>query len=166
MPVTRKNVTPAAPTAPCPEGMCLAGHIGSKEVMVRDWAVEALKFEGMIELWNEATKRHALPHLGFKTPYKFCPACGSAIDTGFTPGGIPELSLTSDLKQILALSDADIAEQGSKLRSAGVNLPDQGVEQRVAVQHWLMKQYFRYGRDWRSKTDHLITPLSASGEGA
>ncbi|WP_410951166.1 hypothetical protein [Pseudomonas sp. S1(2024)] len=165
MSVTRKNPKPAAPTTPCPEGMCLAGHIGSKEVMVRDWAVEALKFEGMIELWNEATKRHALPHIGFKTLYKFCPACGSPIDTGFVPGGVPELPLTADLKKILALNDTDIAEQGAKLLSVGVGLPDQGVEQRVAVQHWLMKQYFRYGREWRTKTGHLISTLSASGEG-
>lgn len=166
MPATRKNSSPVTPTAPCPEGMCLAGHIGSKEVVVQDWAVEALKFEGQIELWNEATKRHALPHIGFMTPYKFCPACGSPIDTGFTPGGTPELSITADLKQILALSDAEIAEQGNKLLSAGVNLPGQGVEQRVGVQHWLMKQYFRYGREWRKKTDHLIAALSACGEGA
>jgi hypothetical protein len=149
-------------TRPCPAGTCRAGTIGNKEVIASEWAVESLKFDGMIELWNETTKCHAIPHIGDVHLYKFCPDCGSSIDTSFIQGGNPELRLSEDLKQILSLPEEMIAEQGALLLNAGRNIPSSGMDQRVAVQHWLMKQYFLLGRGWREKTDHLIASLAVA----
>jgi hypothetical protein len=130
--------------------------------MTRDWAVELLKFEGKIELWNEVTKRHAVPHIGYIQWYKFCPACGSPVDTGFTSGGTPELTLSTDLKNILSLSESQIAEQAALLAKTGQYFPETPAEQRVAVQHWLMKQYFALGSDWRRLKIPLIKCLTDS----
>ncbi len=67
-----------APT--CAPGSCTAGAIGSKQVKVKDWHDAVQRFEGKIELWNELTKRHAIPHIGFVQPFKFCPDCGRSVD--------------------------------------------------------------------------------------
>jgi hypothetical protein len=64
----------------CAPGACLAGAIGAEQVQEKDWCNAVLRFEGKIELWNELTKRHAIPHIGFISPFKFCPACGRGID--------------------------------------------------------------------------------------
>lgn len=64
----------------CARGTCLAGVIGTASVPEKDWYLAAQRFEGKIELWNELTKRHAIPHIGFIQPFKFCPVCGHAID--------------------------------------------------------------------------------------
>ena len=64
----------------CAAGECHAGVIGSEQVRERDWHQSVQRFEGKIELWNQLTKRHAIPHIGFIQPFKFCTECGKAID--------------------------------------------------------------------------------------
>lgn len=161
MPSKRQTPRPKTPPPPCPAGQCVAGHIGSKEIRVQDWAVELLKFEGKVELWNEVTKHHAVPHMGYVKPYKFCILCGTQIDTGYTLGAAPELQLSADLSQILSLSEGQLAQQADQLRNAGVKVPIEPVEQRVSVQHWLLRLYLSHGCNWRSKSELLIPDLAA-----
>lgn len=65
---------------PCRPGKCIAGAIGDKEITVKDWATENLRFQGKIELWNELTKRFAIPHIGFAQQFHHCHKCGCEID--------------------------------------------------------------------------------------
>ena len=63
---------------------------------------------------------------------------------------------SDDLRLILSLDEAQIEEQASLLRKADLDIPEKATDKRVAVQHWLMKQYFAEGRGWREITKHLI----------
>lgn len=64
----------------CAPGSCIAGAIGAEQVKAKEWHGAVQRFEGKIELWNELTKRHAIPYIGYVNPFKFCPACGTSVD--------------------------------------------------------------------------------------
>lgn len=66
--------------AVCAPGACIAGALGAEQVKAKDWHGAVQRFEGKIELWNEVTKRHAIAHIGYVHPFKFCPACGQSVD--------------------------------------------------------------------------------------
>lgn len=89
----------------CPAGECIAGEIGgANPVMVKDWRDAVLKFEGKIELWNELTKRHAIPHIGYIDRFNFCTQCGKKIEL---PPTAQELqALMGELYQVLGGLDA------------------------------------------------------------
>jgi hypothetical protein len=149
--------SPSASThQPCPEGECIAGRIGSKTVKVCDWRLEVLKFNAKIELWDELTKHFAIPHMGWVSKAAFCGNCGSPVDPGFTPGDIPELPMTEDLKLILSLSPQQIKEQATALRSAGRVIQEDDAAEQSYVLHLLLQYYFMYGRDWKAKANWYI----------
>lgn len=141
---------------PCPEGECIAGVIGSNPVKVCDWRLEVLKFSGKIELWNELTKRYAIPQLGWVSKAAYCGNCGAPVDAGFTPGDIPELAMTDDLRLILSLSPQQIKEQAQVLRNKGEVIQEDDVAEQSYVLHLLLQYYFMYGRDWKSKASWYI----------
>lgn len=66
-------------TDTCKRGECIAGFIANQEVKASEWANAEQRFLGKIELWNELTKRHAIPHIGFVQKAKFCTTCGSPV---------------------------------------------------------------------------------------
>lgn len=72
----------------CAPGECLAGYMGFPKdtVKIKSWADEYLRFQGKIELWNELTKRHAIPHIGTTEKFEFCPVCGHKIDPSVRAG--------------------------------------------------------------------------------
>lgn len=149
--------SPSASThQPCPAGECIAGTIDGKMVKMKDWRLEVLKFSGKVELWNELTKRYAIPHIGWVSQAAFCGNCGTPIDAGFTPGDIPALEMTDDLILILSLSPQQIKEQAVALRSAGQVIQEDEAAEQAYVLHLLLKYYFMYGRDWTSKASWYI----------
>lgn len=64
----------------CAPGQCWAGVVGTTRVQEKHWHDAVQRFEGKIELWNELTKRHAIPHIGFVQRFNYCTECGKAID--------------------------------------------------------------------------------------
>lgn len=70
----------SAQTVQCAPGCCVAGHVGAEDVQIQHWHRKVAEFEGKIELWNELTKRWAIPHIGFIQPYKFCVSCGQPVN--------------------------------------------------------------------------------------
>lgn len=64
----------------CEAGKCIAGRIGSAEITENDWERANKDFDGVIEVWNEKTRRFAIPHPGYVTTAKFCVNCGRKLD--------------------------------------------------------------------------------------
>lgn len=55
---------------------CVVGMIGSRFITEDKWENEESIFNKTIELWNEQTKRFAIPHPGFSVRLSYCPLCG------------------------------------------------------------------------------------------
>lgn len=64
----------------CPAASCIGGMIGTRQIPVKDWAVESARFADGVDLWNLLTRRFAIPHPGYANPFKFCPVCGHPVE--------------------------------------------------------------------------------------
>lgn len=64
----------------CKDGECVAGVIGSKSILQKDWDQAVRDFEVVIEDFNVRGRKFQVNHPGFVHPAKFCMKCGRKID--------------------------------------------------------------------------------------
>lgn len=65
-----------------------------------------------------------------------------------SPVPIP-LELTADLRYILGLTHAKLANTAQQLRQAGHCIEQRSEDEQAAVIHWMLGLYLRYGMHWK-----------------